>query len=457
MENSFDLVVLGSGPGGYVAAIRAADLGLSVCLIEKENVGGVCLHWGCIPTKTLLKSAHLLNDVKTCASLGIKIGEAEFDFSVLQKRKQSIVTGLAKGIDSLLRARRISILMGEGTIADASGVLVNGQRIGFKNCIIATGSSPVELPAIKMNATRGILSNREILSLGNIPKSLLIIGGGVIGCEFADIFSSLGTSVTIVELTDQLLPTEDADIVSGLVGEFKKRKIKMYNNCRIGKLDGARATLENGEAIAAEKVLLSVGRTPNIEGLDLESLGVKVAKGAIVVNEFMQTSVEGIYAVGDVVGKTFLAHAASHEGIIAAEHIAGNFIKMEYDYIPRCVYTHPQIASVGITEKKAREKGIDIRVGKFPFKASGKALVEGTTQGIVKVISDAKTDAVIGAAVCGHNATELIHVICTGMQAKFSTEKFCSTIFAHPTLSEAISEAFLSLNNKAIHILNNNS
>jgi dihydrolipoamide dehydrogenase len=459
MDKKYDLVVLGSGPGGYVAALRAAALGQSVCLIEKEELGGVCLNWGCIPTKALLKSAHFLTSLKKSETFGIKLksDSIEFDFSAVQRRKQEIVDKLKKGIEFLLKKRNVHIVIGQGKFLDQQSIDAAGTKICFNKAIIATGSYPAELSNVKFDQSLGIVSNQGVLSFTELPKSLLIIGGGVIGCEFADIYAAFGCEVTIIELAEQILPNEDKDIVRILAGDFKKRNIKIMAKSKVESIkkqfDGKNLVVKvsNGEEIIVEKVLLSVGRIPNLNNCGLDNLGIEIKDGKIVVNGQMQTSINTIYAIGDVVGQNFLAHVASHQGIIAAEHIAGVDVRMNYDIIPRCIYTYPEIACVGLTQEQAEKKGIKVKSGQFSFSASGRAMIEDDTKGMVKLIVQESDDRIIGAVLCGPMATEMIHEICVAMRADLKASQLGNLIHAHPTLSESIMEAGLDADFNAIH------
>ncbi|MCG2712022.1 MAG: dihydrolipoyl dehydrogenase [Candidatus Omnitrophica bacterium] len=457
MSKIYDIAILGSGPGGYVAAIRAAALGLSVCLIEKGALGGVCLNEGCIPTKTLLRSAHLFQEIKHAAALGIKVDNIVFDFDVLMQRKKKVVDQLKKGILYLLKKRGVAIINGFGRITDLNTIDVQSEKIRFEKCIIAVGSEPSDLPGINFDEKAGILSSGHMLQLKNIPKSLLIVGGGVIGCEFADIFNSLGCEVTMIELTDQILPKEDAEIARSLERELQKQGIKIFTKtkaARINKLTvgGFDVVTEDGKKINREKILLCVGRVPNRQDCGLDEAGIKHNNGTIEVSESMQTNIKNFYAVGDVLGKTYLAHAASREGIVAVENITGTPSRINYDHVPRCVYTDPEVASVGISEAAARQRNIKIKVAKFPLAASGRAVVENKAQGMVKLISDSE-DNIIGAALCSSIASELIHELCVAMESGIKSAQFSEIVHAHPTLSESIMEAAQVLHSKAIHIL----
>ncbi len=456
MSKVYDIAILGSGPGGYVAAIRAAGLGLSVCLIEKGNLGGVCLNAGCIPTKTLLRSAHLVQEIKHASVLGIKVDNIDFDFDVLMQRKEKVVDQLKKGILYLLKKRGVDIVNGLGKITDLNTIDVQGRKIRFDKCIIAVGSQPAVIPEMNFDEEAGILSSRHILELKKIPKSLLIVGGGVIGCEFADIFNSLGCEVTMLELTDQILLKEDVEIARSLERELKKRGIKIFTKTKAVKTNklavgGFNVITEDKKNIVCEKILLSVGRVPNGQDCGLDEVGIKHNNGTIEVCESMQTNIENFYAVGDVLGRTYLAHAASREGIVAVENIAGIPSRINYDFVPRCVYTDPEVASVGMSEAAARQRNIKIKIAKFPLTACGRAVVENKAQGMVKLISDSE-DNILGAALCSSIASELIHELCVVMESGIKSSRFSEIVHAHPTLSESIMEAAQVLQSKAVHI-----
>lgn len=455
MSKIYDIAILGSGPGGYVAAIRAAALGMSVCLIEGGDLGGVCLNAGCIPTKTLLRSTHLLKEIKHATVFGIKVDNIDIDFDALMQRKEKVVEQLKKGILYLLKKRGVNIVNGFGKITGSNTIEVSGEKIKFKKCIIAVGSKPAVIPGINFDKKAGILSSRQMLQIKSIPKSLLIIGGGVIGCEFADIFNSLGCQVAIVELTDQILPKVDIDIARSLEKELKKQGIKIFTKTKVARTNkltagGFDVVTEGNNNIVCEKILLCVGRIPNGGGCGLKSVGIKHDKGAIEVTESMQTNIENFYAVGDVLGKTYLAHAASREGIVAVENIAGMSSRINYDFVPRCVYTDPEVASVGISEAEARGRNINIKIAKFPLSACGRAVVENKAQGMVKLISDSE-DNILGASLCSSIASELIHELCVAMESGIKSAKFSEIVHAHPTFSESIMEAAKGINSKAIH------
>ena len=454
----YDVAILGAGPGGYVAAIRAAQRRLSVCLIEADALGGICLNTGCIPTKSLVKSAAVLDAVMNAEKFGVDVGNVSFNYSTAQKRKEMVVDQLKKGLTSILKRRGIDIVNSYGVLTSPHTISVRDQQISFTNCIIATGAYPIDLEYLRFDTKLGVLSSDEILKLPNIPSSLAIIGGGVIGCEFSHIFSRFGSEVTIIEMDSQLLPAEDKDIVQPLVLDFKKRGVNVLTNAKVqsinsSALDMPRVYLEGGNVVEAEKVLLAIGRKANIEGYGLSEIGVKVENGQIVVDEKMCTNIDNIYAIGDVVGKFWLAHVASSEAKVAIDNIAGFSAIMKYDAISRCIYTHPEIASVGITEAQAKIKGLKVKIGKFPFMASGRALIESESQGMCKIIADEESGKVIGAAICGCMATELIAELVMAIDAGYKMKDITKVIHAHPTLSETVLEAVEALEGNAIHIL----
>ncbi|MFH1458915.1 MAG: dihydrolipoyl dehydrogenase [Candidatus Omnitrophota bacterium] len=458
MKDKYDVAIIGSGPGGYVAAIRAAVLGLSVCLIEKSSLGGVCLNCGCIPTKTLLKSAHTFDILKKAADLGINAEKIEFNYSVFQTRKNTLISQLRKGIEFILKKRDVDIIFGQAKIIDQNSLLVKDKKISFAHCIIATGSEPIELPNVRFNRNDGILDSQDILELEAIPKNLLIIGGGVIGCEFADLFATLGSKVTVVELAPNILINEDPEIVRFLINDLKKKSVKLNTQTQVHSIEKVKNGLStvifsSGDKQQFEKILIAVGRKSNTDGWGIENIGIKLEKGKIIVNERMQTNTPNFYAVGDVVGKSFLAHLASREGIVAAENIANLTSTVNYQAVPRCVYTQLQVASVGMTMPEAQAQKIPIKIGKFPFTASSKAVIEKQTQGMVKIIAHADNNKILGVSICGPEATELIHEAVVALNASMEMGQFVQIVHAHPTLSESILEAAESLAKKPIHIL----
>ncbi|NPV53498.1 MAG: dihydrolipoyl dehydrogenase [Firmicutes bacterium] len=487
-SNEFDVIVIGGGPGGYVAAIRAAQLGAGagsrVCLVEKADLGGTCLNRGCIPTKALVASASALEFVKRLGDFGVRAGDGEvsYDFGAMMDRKDRIVERLRGGVAFLLKKHKVTVIKGKARLTGARTVEVEleGQQatarpdarpvrdgetgaqagegtvvLGAGTIIIATGSRPVIFPGFEHDGET-ILTSDEVLNLREVPGTLLIVGGGVIGCEFACIFSALGTKVTIIELMSSILPTEDKDIQRLLSAAMRKRGVQVKTGIKItsiARVDGqAVATLESGETVVCDKALISVGRACNSDGIGLESAGVNVGrKGEIIVDDMMATSVPGIYAIGDVTGKTLLAHVASAQGIVAAHNIMGGRKQMNYDAVPACIFTAPEIASVGLTADKAREHGIEVAVGRFPFAASGKAVSMNEVEGFVKMVADKETDRLLGVQIVGPHATELIAEATLAVRSSITACEFAETIHAHPTLSEALMEAAEAVHGLSIH------
>jgi dihydrolipoamide dehydrogenase len=456
------LAVLGAGPGGYVAAIRAAQLGAEVTVVEKSEVGGTCLNWGCIPTKTLIASCELLAAARKSESFGIDIrGEILPNISKMMERKNRVVETLVKGIRALFKSRGITIIEGEGTLTsphEMSVALRSGEtrNLLFDRLIIATGARPREIAAAKFDAG-SIISSEDALGLSVIPKRIVIIGAGIIGCEYANIFGSVGSEVTLIEKLPRVLATEDTEISALFERELKKRKIKLRTNTVVEKV-GVRAggiyvSLPGGEEVVAEKALVAVGRDFNTKGIGLEAAGVaKAASGEIKVNRAMETNIPGIYAVGDVTGGMMLAHVASRQGIIAARNIMGKNDKIDYTSVPSAIFTSPEIASVGLREFETAEKGIKVRVGHFPFRLLGKAHAMGEIEGIVKIISDFKSDRILGVHIMGPRASDLIHEATLAIRKGLKTKDISETIHAHPTLSEALKEAAEDVHGEAIHL-----
>jgi len=434
----YDLAVIGSGPAGYVAGIRAAQLGLKTCIFEKEKIGGVCLNWGCIPTKALSASASALYNIERSSEFGINVKGFGLDFSRVCERKESIVKKLSGGIEMLLKARKIDIIREAAEIKGPTSIKGSSAEIEAKNILIATGSIPFELPGLPFDHTN-ILSSTDILELKTIPKSLIIVGGGVIGCEFASIFRTFGSEITIIEMMSQLLPNEDEEIARKLEQTLKKRGIKILTNTKIERI-------EKGDT-----ALICVGRSPNSKGLGLEALGIECNKGWIKVDEHFRTNISNIYAAGDVKGGMLLAHLASKEGIAAVEHMAGNRYSIDYNAVPSCIFTSPEIASVGLNERLAKNKGLDVKARKFLFGSIGKSHVIGETEGFIKLVVDSPSDKILGAQIIGPHATELIAEISPCVQFGITSEKLASVIHAHPTLSEIICEVSEAIHNRAIH------
>ncbi|MFV9510763.1 dihydrolipoyl dehydrogenase [Tepidibacillus sp. LV47] len=468
----FDVAFIGGGPGGYVAAIRAAQLGLKVAVVEKERLGGTCLHHGCIPSKSLLRSAEIYRNAKEGEEFGIIAENVTFNFAQVQERKRKVVDQLTKGIEHLFKKNKITVFEGYGRIigslstALANGTIsvekANGEKeiIYAKNVIIATGSRPRTLPGLKIDGTY-VLTSDEALELQELPNSMIIIGGGVIGMEWASLLNDFGVDVTVVEFLPRILPLEDADISKDMTRVMKKRKVKIYTSTAVipesvKVIDGhVELEAKKGDQIiqlSADKVLVSVGRLANIDDIGLENTKVEVERGVIKVNEFYQTAEPNVYAIGDVIGGLQLAHVASHEGIIAVEHIAGKDPHpMDYLAVSKCTFTNPEVASVGMTEDEAKEKGYDVKVGKFQFRGIGKALVHGEVDGFVKIVADKKTNEVLGVHMIGPHVTDMITEAGLAKVLKATPWEISHTIHPHPTLSEAVLEAALDVDGKAIH------
>ncbi len=459
-SNAWDIVIIGGGPGGYVAAIRAAQLGARVCVVEKDELGGTCLNRGCIPTKALVASVSVLDHIRQAGVFGVEAGEARPDFSRMMVHKQETVDRLVKGVQYLFKKNRIALIKGTARLAGAGRVevkLADGtQVLAAKNIIIATGAEPSIFPAFGHDGKQVITSD-EALSLAEVPERLLIIGGGVIGCEFACIFAELGTRVTIVEAMPSILPMLDKEVSRQLQSYLKRRGITVKTRIKtdtVKKGPGeVTAVLEGGEEIAVDKVLVSVGRVVNTAGLGLAEAGVAVTvRGEVIVNDRMQTNVPGVYAIGDVTDSKYkLAHVASRQGIVAVENITGKDSRMDYGAVPNAVFTLPEAASVGLTEDEAKEKGLEIRTGKFAFIANGKAISMGETEGFVKFIADAATDRVLGVHIVGPHASDLIAEATLAVRLGATSAQVAETIHAHPTLAEVAMEAAEAVHGLAIH------
>lgn len=461
----YDLIVIGSGPGGYVAAIRASQLGMKVGVVEKAELGGICLNWGCIPTKALLKSAQVFEYMKHAADYGISLsGEVKPDFQAVVKRSRSVAEGMSKGIQFLFKKNKIEHIPGYGKIKPGKVVEVtgnDGQVIQHEadHIILATGARSRELPNLKQDGQK-VIGYREAMVLPTLPQSMVVVGSGAIGSEFAYFYSSMGTQVTLVEFMPNIVPVEDEEISKQLERSFKKAGMKVMTSSTVESVDVAGdkckvtiQTKKGQEVVEADIVLSAVGITTNLENLGLEETGIKTEKGKIVVDEYYRTNVDGVYAIGDIVHGPALAHVASHEGIICVEKIAGKHVDpLDYGNIPGCTYTHPEIASVGMTEKAAREAGYDIKVGKFPYSASGKASAAGNKEGFVKVIFDAKYGEWLGAHMIGDNVTEMIAEVVVARKLETTGEEIIKAVHPHPTMSEAVMEAVAAAYNEVIHI-----
>jgi len=462
-ETSFDVLIIGSGPGGYVTAIRAAQLGYKTAIVEKNHLGGICLNWGCIPTKALLRSAEIFNYLKHAKDFGLSVEKIGYDPSVVVKRSRAVSKRLNDGVGFLMKKSKVAVIWGEATIdapgkvtvkptkADApKGALPPGQYEA-KHIILATGARPRVLPGLEPDG-KLVWTYFEAMAPEAMPKSLLVVGSGAIGIEFASFYRTMGAEVTVVEILPQILPVEDAEIASFARKQFEKQGIKIMTGAKVTKLDkqanGVSATIDDGkgstQTLAVDRVISAVGVVGNIEGLGLEKLGVKTDRGTIAIDGQCRTNVPGVYAIGDVAGPPMLAHKAEHEGVICIEAIKGlDPHPMNKLMIPGCTYCSPQIASVGLTEAAAKEKGFDIRVGRFPFAANGKAIALGEDQGFVKVIFDKKTGQLLGAHMVGAEVTELIQGYVVAMNLESTEEELMHTIFPHPTLSEMMKEAVL--------------
>jgi len=457
------IVIIGGGPGGYVAAIRAGQLGAQVTLIEKDTLGGTCLNRGCIPTKALLESANVLAEIRDAGVFGISAEKVSIDFSAVAKRKEAVVQQLVSGVNSLMKKNKIEVIKGTGTLIDSRtvGILETGDQINADNIIIATGSKPTTVPIEGIDEP-GVITSDEALAMEKFPKSIIIIGGGVIGLEFAQIMHRMGSKVTIVEMMPQVLPTEDTEIANMLMDILKKEGMEIFTDVSVTSISGSQQGREvvsfttgdgnNKQERVAEKVLLAVGRSPNTDDLGGDKLGLNVDNGKLVVSERMETNIPGIYAIGDVIGGLMLAHVAMAEGKCAVENILGNDCQIDYQTVPRCVYTSPAVACVGLTEAKAKQDYGDIKIGRFPFRANGKALILNETEGTVKIIADAQYGQILGVHILGPQATELIAEAVLGMRMEVTFEDAASTIHAHPTLSEAMMEAFLDVSGSRIHL-----
>ncbi|HXL03438.1 MAG: dihydrolipoyl dehydrogenase [Firmicutes bacterium] len=455
-----DVLVLGGGPGGYVAAIRAAQLGKSVCLIEKDQLGGTCLNRGCIPTKSLIACMEAFQLAQRLGEFGVEAKDVSVDFGKMIARKNRIVSRLRAGVGFLLKKGKVKVVTGTGRLVAPGRIAVDSEEgsseIKAESIIIATGSRPLVFPSFNYNGS-SVITSDEALDFREVPESLLVVGGGVIGCELAFIFAGLGSKVTVVDIMPTVLPMEDPDVSSAILASLKKHGIDVMCGVKIESItEGDRevtALLDSGRQLVAEKALLSVGRRANSEGIGLEELGVELNKrGEIAVDEDMETNVRGIYAIGDVVGNIMLAHVASHEGIVAAHNVAGDKKSMDYNAVPSAIFTRPEVASVGLNEVQAKEQGFDVRIGKFPFMASGKALAMGRTEGFVKVIADAESDVILGVHIVGPGATDLIPEPTVAVRTQMTVHEFTNTIHAHPTLAEALVEAAQAVHGMSIHI-----
>ena len=450
---TYDVIVLGSGPGGYPAAIRSTQLGKKVAIVEKESLGGVCLNWGCIPTKALLKSAQVYEYAKHAESYGLKMDNLTHDFPAVIGRSRSVADKMSKGVQFLMKKNKIDVIMGNGVLISANKLEVTAadgskQILEAKNIIIATGSRARELPAMPLDGKK-IVGYRDAMVLPTQPKSMIVCGSGAIGSEFAYFYNSMGTKVTLVEFMPRIVPVEDEDVSKELEKQFKKQGITVMTNSEVLKVDtsgdGVKATVKTatGEQILEADILLSaVGIVSNLENIGLEALGVKIEKGKVTVDQHQETSIKGLYAIGDCTPGQALAHVAGKEGITAAEHIGGHHVSpIDYNNVPGCTYCEPQVASVGYTEKQAKDAGFEVKIGKFPFVASGKATAAGATEGFVKVIFDAKYGEFLGCHMIGQNVTEMIAEAVVARKLETTAQEILNSIHPHPTMSEAMKEA----------------
>jgi len=466
MSDQFDVTVIGAGPGGYVAAIRAAQLGLKTAIIERDkDLGGTCLLRGCIPTKELLHSAHVYDMISDPTEFGVSVEGFKLHFNKVMERKNKVVGRLSKGVEFLMKKNKITVFKGHGklegkgrvTVTDATG---KKQDIATRNVIIATGSAPRLLPGVDITSPRVVTSD-QLLDFDHVPKSMVVLGAGAVGVEFASVFKRFGSDVTIIELLPRLVPIEDEETSAELQKSFRRRKINVMTSTRFESVKVNQDDVEisytgaDGQPgkINAETLLIAVGRRPVTDGLGLENTKIETDRGYLKVDEFMRTAEPNVYAIGDVIPTPWLAHVASKEGCLAAEHIAGkNPHPINYNLVPNCTYCEPEIGSVGLTEAKAKEKGYDIKVGKFPFSALGKAIILGETEGFVKIISDAKYDEILGVHIMGPHATDLLGEACVALGLEATTEALGHIMHAHPTLSESIMEAAEAVHGMATSI-----
>ncbi|MBO0930789.1 dihydrolipoyl dehydrogenase [Fibrella aquatilis] len=465
MASQYDLIVVGSGPGGYVAAIRASQLGLKTAVVERESLGGICLNWGCIPTKALLKSAQVFEYIKHSKDYGITVGDSSADFGAVIKRSRGVADAMSKGVQFLMKKNKIDVLSGNGVVKPGKKVTVTGADgkatdYEAKNIIIATGGRARQLPTVPLDGEK-VIEYRKAMTLANRPDSMLIIGSGAIGVEFAYVYASMGTKVTIVEFMPTIVPVEDEDISKELLRQYKKMGVQIFTNSEVLNVDTsgkgckvAVKTPEGEKTFEADIVLSAAGVVANIENIGLEETGIKTERGKIVTDDFYKTNVDGYYAIGDVTKGQALAHVASAEAIICVEKIAGlpHVEPLNYNNIPGCTYCTPEIASVGYTEKAAREAGYELKVGKFPFSASGKAKAAGAPEGFVKVIFDAKYGEFLGAHFIGANVTEMIAEVVAARRLETTGHEILNTVHPHPTMSEAIKDATEAAYDEAIHL-----
>ncbi len=453
----YDIAIIGGGPGGYVAAIRAAQMGKKTCIIEKNKLGGTCLNVGCIPTKIMLRSVEALKEIKDSANYGIvniDTSKVSLDLKRIQERKKNIVNQLVNGINGLLRRNNVEIIKGEAKLLNKNKIQIADREIVAENIIIATGSKAKELP-INIDQEANVLTSNQALDINEIPEKIVIIGGGVIGIEFAYFLRSMGTKVTIIEFLDRILPMVDREIADLVQKQLVDMKINIITGARVTDIKKDKLIFEKDGQVMEEdtgKVLLSVGRTPNVRGLNIKNIGLQVRNGAIVTNERLETNIPGIYAIGDVNGREMLAHTASMEAIVAIDNICGIDSKMSYNRVPNAIYIQPEIASVGLTEDEAKKSYRNIKVGRFPLMANGKAKVVGEERGFIKIISEGKYDEIVGVHMYCVNATDMISEATLAMNLESTVNELAMTIHPHPTISEIFFEACQLILDKPIHI-----
>jgi dihydrolipoamide dehydrogenase len=459
-DTQYDLIVIGGGPGGYVAAIRAAQLGQRVALVERDHLGGICLNWGCIPTKALLRNANVLETIRHASDFGIQVEKFSADYGKAIDRSRVVSNRLVKGTEFLMKKNKIDVVIGEATLTSAGHVEIksDGRGLTAKNIIVATGARPISIPGLPIDG-KDVITSREALELRDLPSPIIVVGAGPIGMEFAYIYRAYGADVTVVEMLPHLLPREDAEVSAVVEKEVQKLGIKIRLNTKVEsaqKIGGqVRLKISSGgatEEIDAQKVLVAISVKPNSENLGLEALGVKMTRGAIDVNDQMQTNVQGLYAIGDVTMKLALAHVASAQGVIAAEALSGKETRaLDLNNVPRCTYCTPQVASLGLTEAQAKEAGHDVRIGKFNFRANGKALGLNEYEGFVKLVVDKKYGEILGAHLVGPEVTDLTGELSLAKSMELTPEELAHAVHAHPTLSEVIAEAALDSMGMSIH------